>query len=133
MVVLKKTAEVYEIEPNAEVSLVLADDEYIRNLNKQYRGKDCATDVLSFALNEGDEPDIVDGPAEVLLGDIVISLETATRQAAEFGHTLERELAFLTVHGMLHLLGYDHETPEEQQEMRAEEEHVLTLLGISRE
>lgn len=133
MVVLKKTAEVYEIEPNAEVSLVLADDEYIRNLNKQYRGKDCATDVLSFALNEGDEPDIVDGPAEVLLGDIVISLETATRQAAEFGHTLERELAFLTVHGMLHLLGYDHETPEEQQEMRAEEEHVLALLGISRE
>ncbi len=130
--VLKKTAEVYGIEPHTEVSLVLADDEYIHHLNKQYRGKDCATDVLSFALNEGDEPVIVDGPDENLLGDIVISLETAMRQAEEFGHALERELAYLTIHGMLHLLGYDHDTAEEQREMRTEEEHVLTLLDIVR-
>ncbi len=91
--VLQKTAEVYDIKPQTEVSVVLANDEYIHALNLQYRGKDCPTDVLSFALNEGDEPEVIDGPEEVLLGDIIISLETATRQAAEYGHSLERELA----------------------------------------
>jgi probable rRNA maturation factor len=131
--VLKKAAAAYQIESYIEVSVVLADDDYIHELNRQYRGKDCPTDVLSFALNEGEEPEIIDGPEESLLGDIIISLETATRQAAEFGHSLERELAFLTVHGMLHLLGYDHEIAQEQCEMRQEEEHILSLLGISRE
>jgi probable rRNA maturation factor len=132
MSVLHKTAQVYDIEPHTEVSLVLADDEYIHTLNLQYRGKDCPTDVLSFALNEGEEPEVIDGPEEVLLGDIIISVETAARQAAEYGHSLERELAYLTVHGILHLLGYDHMTEEEKQEMRHEEEHVLSLLGIDR-
>lgn len=130
--VLQKTAEVYDIEPHTEVSIVLGNDEYIHALNLAYRGKDCPTDVLSFALNEGDEPEVIDGPEEVLLGDIIISLETATRQAAEYGHSLERELAYLTVHGILHLLGYDHMTEEEKQEMRQEEEHILSLLGINR-
>ncbi len=132
MSVLQKTAEVYDIEPHTEVSVVLANDEYIHNLNLSYRGKDCPTDVLSFALNEGDEPKIFDGPEEVLLGDIIISVETATRQATEYGHSLERELAYLTVHGILHLLGYDHMTEEDKEEMRHEEEHVLALLGINR-
>ena len=132
MSVLHKAAEAYGLGENTEVSVVLADDEYIRKLNYQYREKDCSTDVLSFALNEGEEPDIVDGPDEVLLGDIVISLETAARQAEEYNHSLERELAFLTVHGMLHLLGYDHEREEDRCEMRSEEEHVLSLLGITR-
>ena len=130
--VLQKTAEVYDIKPHTEVSVVLANDEYIHALNLQYRGKDCPTDVLSFALNEGDEPEVIDGPEEVLLGDIIISLETATRQAAEYGHSLERELAYLTVHGILHLLGYDHMTEEEKKEMRQEEEHILSFLGINR-
>ncbi|MBP2626357.1 MAG: metalloprotease ybeY [Firmicutes bacterium] len=130
--VLQKTAEVYGIQSHTEVSLVLANDEYIHALNREYRGKDCPTDVLSFALNEGEEPVVIDGPEEVLLGDIIISIETATRQAAEYGHSLERELAYLTVHGILHLLGYDHMTEEDKQEMRREEEHVLSLLGISR-
>lgn len=130
--VLQKTAEVYDIETHTEVSLVLSDDAYIHALNLQYRGKDCPTDVLSFALNEGEEPEVLDGPEEVLLGDIIISLETATRQAIEYGHSLERELAYLTVHGILHLLGYDHMTEEEKCEMRQEEEHVLSLLGIHR-
>jgi len=133
MAVLKKTAEIYAIEPNTEVSVVLADDEHIKQLNCQYRGKDCATDVLSFALNEGEDPDIIDGPDEILLGDIIISLETAARQAEEYGHSVERELAYLTVHGMLHLLGYDHEIEEDQREMRQEEEYVLTTLGITRD
>lgn len=130
--VLNKAAEAYDIEPHTEVSLVLADDEYIRGLNRQYRDKDCSTDVLSFALNEGEEPLMIDGPEEVLLGDIIISLETATRQAEEYGHSLERELAYLTVHGILHLLGYDHMTEDDKKEMRQEEEYVLSFLGITR-
>ncbi len=130
--VLNKTAEVYGIKPNTEVSVVLADDDYIHQLNRQYRGKDCSTDVLSFALNEGEDPQFVNGPEEVLLGDIIISLETAARQAEEYGHRLERELAYLTTHGILHLLGYDHMTDEEKAEMRQEEEHILLLLGITR-
>lgn len=130
--VLQKTAEVYQIAPQTEVSVVLGNDEYIHDLNRQYRDKDCPTDVLSFALNEGNEPEIVDGPEEVLLGDIIISIETAARQAEEYAHSLERELAYLTIHGMMHLLGYDHMTEEDKDEMRQEEEHVLSLLGIHR-
>ena len=130
--VLQKTAEVYNIQPSTEVSLVLASDEYIHALNREYRGIDTPTDVLSFALNEGDEPVVFDGPEEILLGDIIISMDTATRQATEYGHSLERELAYLTVHGILHLLGYDHMVEEEKWEMRREEERVLSLLGINR-
>lgn len=130
--VLNKTAEAYDIDNQVEVSVVLADDEYIHHLNRQYRGKDCPTDVLSFALNEGEEPVFINGPEEVLLGDIIISLETAARQAEEYGHSLERELAYLTVHGVLHLLGYDHIIEDDKKEMRQEEEHILSLLGINR-
>lgn len=131
--VLDKAAAVLGIEEHTEVSVVFADDEYIRELNHQYRGIDKATDVLSFALDEGEEPDVVDGPEETLLGDIVISLETAIHQAEEFGHSMERELAYLTIHGMLHLSGYDHETEEEKTEMRKQEEFILSELGIRRE
>jgi len=132
LAVLNKAAAALDVEPNAEVSIVLADDAYIRELNCQYRGKDMPTDVLSFALNEGEEPEIIDGPEENLLGDIIISLETAQRQAVDYGHSLERELAFLTIHGFLHLLGYDHEKEEQRQAMRAEEERILELIGLSR-
>jgi probable rRNA maturation factor len=131
--VLNKAAQVLEINEVSEVSVVFADDEYIRNLNKHYRGKDTATDVLSFALDEGDEPEIFDGPEESLLGDIIISVETALRQSQEFCHSLERELAYLTVHGMLHLVGYDHEAEDDKAEMRRQEEEILMALGISRE
>ena len=133
--VLAKTAEVYGLEPHTEVSVVLADDRYIQELNFQYRNKNQPTDVLSFALNEGETPAIIadsDMSPDLLLGDIIISLETAARQADDYNHSLEREVAFLTVHGMLHLLGYDHETETEREEMRSEEEHVLMLLGIGR-
>lgn len=131
--VLEKTAEVHELSPYTEVSLVLVDDDYIHELNRDYRGIDRPTDVLSFALNEGEEPDVIDGPQESLLGDIIISLPTALRQAEEFNHSLERELAFLAVHGMLHLLGYDHEEETDRQVMRQQEEHILVLLGITRD
>ena len=131
--VLQKAAEVYGLGDSDEVSVVFCDDAYIRQLNRDYRGLDKATDVLSFALNEGEEPDVYDGPAHHLLGDIIISLDTAARQAEDYGHTLERELAYLAIHGMLHLLGYDHMDEADQQEMRTEEEYVLTRLGITRD
>jgi len=133
LAVLNKAAAALEVDPDAEVSLVLADDAYIQELNCHYRGKDMPTDVLSFALNEGEEPEIIDGPEENLLGDIIISLETAERQAVDYGHSLERELAFLTIHGLLHLLGYDHEQEEQRRVMRAEEERVLSIIGLSRD
>ncbi|WP_235814514.1 rRNA maturation RNase YbeY [Propionispora sp. 2/2-37] len=131
--VLEKTAELHKIQPQTEVSVVLVDDEYIHSLNREYRGRDCSTDVLSFALAEGEEPDIIDGPEEELLGDIIISLDATIRQAEEFGHSVERELAYLTVHGMLHLLGYDHEQEADRQDMRAAEEEVLKALHLVRD
>lgn len=133
--VLGKIALDRELDEDVEVGILWVDDAYIRTLNKEYRGKDCPTDVLSFAFREqiGDEPEILDDPfAEILLGDIVISLETARRQAAEYGHSLEREVAFLIVHGMLHLLGYDHEEEHDRAIMRQEEGKILSDLGIGR-
>lgn len=128
---INKTAELYALD-HAEVSVTLTDNAYIKELNKQYRKKNSSTDVLSFALNEGDEPEIIDGPELDVLGDIIISVETAITQAEEYGHSAEREIAFLTVHGMMHLLGYDHIEKEDQLEMRREEEYVLENLGITR-
>lgn len=112
----------------AEVGVVLVDDEKIRDFNKQYRNVDRSTDVLSFALQEGAP---MPG-GEALLGDVLISLETALRQAVEYGHSVERELAYLIVHGVLHLLGYDHTAEEERKLMRAKEELVLNRLGVAR-
>ncbi|TLN16168.1 rRNA maturation RNase YbeY [bacterium] len=121
--------------PEAEVSIALVDDLYIRELNRQYRHKDCPTDVLSFAMREdtGEEPP-VEGEEDdaALLGDVVISMETAERQAVEFGHSFPREVAYLAAHGVLHLLGYDHETDTDREVMRAREEEVLALLNLSR-
>lgn len=126
-----KVGELYGLD-DAEVGVTLTGDDYIKELNKTYRGKDAATDVISFALNEGEEPEIINGPALNLLGDIVISVERAAEQAEEYGHSVEREIAFLTVHGMMHLLGYDHAEESDRQEMRKEEEYVLSCLGITR-
>lgn len=124
-------------EGDPEVSIVLVDDGYIRELNLQYRNIDQPTDVLSFAMSEstGEEPgydDEAEGCEEDLLGDIIISTETAARQADEFGHSLEREMAYLTAHGMFHLLGWDHEDEESRAVMREKEERLLTTLNITR-
>lgn len=121
-------------ERDAEVSVSFVSNKEIRNLNKVYRGKDAETDVLSFPLTGEDGAEEVSAETgAVLLGDIVISLEMAVRQAANYGHSLERETGFLTVHSMLHLLGYDHESsPLEERIMREKEEVVLDSLGISR-
>ena len=122
----------YGVE-NGEVSITLTDNAYIHKLNKQYRGIDRPTDVLSFALNESEEPEIEGGMTVNVLGDLIISVERAEEQAADFGHSVRREMAFLTVHGMLHLLGYDHMEDEEREEMEAEQRFVMEKLGISRE
>ncbi len=120
--------EIERVDSSAEVSLVFVDDQEIQNLNKTYRQKDLPTDVLSFPLWDGEE----EASGEILLGDIVISLETAQRQAEEYGHSLEREIAYLMVHGLLHLLGYDHLNPEEKHVMRQKEEKILHAIDLDR-
>ena len=117
---------------DAEVSVTLTNDAHIHALNRDYRGVDRPTDVLSFALTESEEPEIFDAPGGVVLGDLVISLERAAAQAETYGHSFLRELSFLTVHGMLHLLGYDHIKEEERLEMEEEQRHVMDALGIAR-
>lgn len=120
---------------DAEVSVSFVSNNEIKNLNKIYRNKDSVTDVLSFPLTDAEgKMEINQETGAVLLGDVVISLETAVKQAANYGHSLEREIGFLTVHSMLHLLGYDHETGQlDQRIMREKEEFVLEKLGISRD
>jgi len=119
-------------DPGVELSLTFVNDEQIRELNRDYRGKDSATDVLSFPQDDGDGFVSVPG-MPVMLGDIVISLPRAQEQAASFGHSLEREVVYLAVHGMLHLLGYDHEDEEGRSQMRQREEAVMNVLGLRRE
>lgn len=135
--VLQQAADLLELGPEVEISVLLVDNETIRSLNRDYRNKDAATDVLSFPMEEAmdgePEPAVIGGPTERLLGDLVISVEMAVAQAAEYGHSLERELAFLSVHGLLHLLGYDHESGvEAEAAMQAEEKRILSVLGIER-
>ncbi len=120
---MKKVFEI--VRKDGEVSLLLVDDPTIRKLNREYRGLDRPTDVLSFALNEGDSPD----PSPEMWGDIVISVECALRQAETYGHSFEMEMARLLIHGALHLLGYDHEISEsEDKRMRMREAGILQVL-----
>lgn len=119
---------------DAEVSVSFVDNNDIRKLNKIYRDKDKSTDVLSFPLGEGGVYDINNETGACLLGDVVISMETAVKQAYIYGHSLEREVGFLTVHSMLHLLGYDHETSSlDAANMNEKQEIILEKLGVSRE
>ncbi len=128
--VLEKAAELHNISASAEMSVLLCDNDYIRRLNRDYRNVDNATDVLSFALNEGSE--FSDEESDVL-GDIVISVDKVEEQAKEYNHSAKRELAYLSVHGFLHIIGYDHMTEEEKKEMRNAEEKILRALQIGRE
>lgn len=117
-----------------EVSVSFVDNAEIRELNKKFRGIDKATDVLSFPLfdYEGDSEEPPVDEMLGMLGDIVLSLEQAGVQAEEYGHSFEREVAFLTVHSMLHLLGYDHETGEEDEaDMRRRQSAIMDLMGLS--
>ena len=122
----------YELMKPACVSVILVKKRKIHEINRDYRGIDRPTDVLSFPLGENGEYDVNPATGAFLLGDIVISAETAVRQADLYGHGLEREIAFLTVHSMLHLLGYDHVNGGmEQAVMREKEEAILTNLGLA--
>lgn len=138
---LRIAAEAERVE-EAEVALTFVDDERIHELNRDYRGIDRPTDVLSFAMmDEGeDELEIIfevedeseEIPMSGMLGDIVISLERAKAQSEEYGHSLEREVGFLFVHGFLHLLGYDHETEADEAVMTAKQEAILQQAGLTR-
>ena len=141
--------EVLETEKcpyECEISMTLSDDQNIRRINKEFRQLDKPTDVLSFPLVDFINPadyDILEADGweeyfnpetgEMMLGDIVISVERAVKQAEEYGHSLKREFAFLTVHSMLHLLGYDHMDPEEAKVMERKQAAVLDNLDIRRE
>ncbi|MBQ4573930.1 MAG: rRNA maturation RNase YbeY [Clostridia bacterium] len=122
-----------EIEDAAEVSVTLVDNARIHELNLEHRDVDRPTDVLSFPMFEDEGLDEDEALGELILGDIVLSLERAKEQAEEYGHSFERECAFLCVHSVLHLLGYDHEiSEEEEKEMFAKQEAILQELGITR-
>ncbi|MEG0616292.1 MAG: rRNA maturation RNase YbeY [Oscillospiraceae bacterium] len=125
--------EFEKFEGPAEVSVTFVDNEEIKRLNEQFRKKPVATDVLSFPLGENGVYDINQETKAAMLGDVVISLEKATEQAELYGHSLQREVAFLTVHSMFHLLGYDHEAGGiEAVKMREKEEAALIQLGLPR-
>ena len=126
------TLKLEGFEDSAEVNVTLINDEMIREMNRQYRDIDASTDVLSFPLGENGVYDENPETGAKMLGDIVISVEHALSQADLYGHGIEREVAFLTVHSMLHLLGYDHEQGGLQKTiMREKEEQVLDALGLA--
>ena len=130
---LKTIEEVLKVEnfnENAEVSLSIVDKDTIHKLNKDYRNVDRETDVLSFPMDEEAFDD--EGNPIFLLGDIVICLDVARNQAAEFGHSLEREMMYLICHSTLHLLGYDHIEEDDKVKMRAKEKEVMKNLGVFR-
>ena len=115
-----------------EVSITLVDNDTIAALNREYRGVDAATDVLSFAMMEGEEFLDFNEDDEAIMGDIIISMEKVLEQAKEYGHSIEREFAFLVVHGTLHLLGYTHDGQQDTKRMRQREEEILEGLGLTR-
>ena len=119
-----------------ELSITFMDDKAIQAVNAEYRGKDVPTDVISFALEELSEGEVAivqQSDMPVILGDIVISIDTAKRQAAEYNHTFERELGFLALHGFLHLLGYDHLDEEQERQMFGRQKEILTAFGLERQ
>lgn len=130
---VETTLDFEDFQNHCEVSVTFTDNEGIHELNKKFREVDKPTDVLSFPLfdfeGETDEPPVDEIMSN--LGDIVISLEKAKEQAEEYGHSFEREVAFLSVHSMLHLLGYDHETSEEDEvEMRSKQTEIMRIMGL---
>ena len=143
-----------DLRDAVEVGLLLTGDDRVRQLNRDYRGEDRTTDVLAFALEESEVafprppdalptlgqappdalPSLGQSPSDALpsLGQVVVSYPQAVRQAAEYGHTVEREVAFLVVHGLLHLLGFDHQRPDDEARMLSKQEAIMTSLGLPR-
>lgn len=130
-----KSLQYEEFNDDCEISLSIVTNDEIHDINKQFRNIDSPTDVLSFpqlTFEEGEEADVNEN-GEIVLGDIIISIDRAKEQAEEYGHSLKRELAFLSVHSMLHLMGYDHMVPEEEEDMFRRQKEILIEAGIPRE
>ncbi|MHC5249098.1 rRNA maturation RNase YbeY [Enterococcus sp. LJL90] len=136
---LQFAADFLKLPENTEMSVTFMENAAIQIINRDYRGKDAPTDVISFALEEEgadeipvvfDDEELADFPR--MLGDIMISTERAKEQAAEYGHTYDRELGFLAVHGFLHINGYDHMTPEDEKEMFGLQKEILDAYGLKR-
>lgn len=135
--ILNFSAQKLNIEDNAEISVTIVDNQGILEINKEYRNKDYATDVISFAMEDSHEDELfidLDDDMDLprVLGDLFISIEKTREQAEEYGHSFERELGFLIVHGFLHLNGYDHMTDEEEKEMFGLQEALLKEYGLER-
>lgn len=131
--VIKYALTLENINSKPEISVCFVDNDKIKNLNKKFRSIDKETDVLSFPMIEfNNQPKDVLIKKNILLGDIVISLPKAFEQAKEYGHTIEREIAFLTAHGILHLLGYDHINPGDEKIMFEKQEIILSKIGLTR-
>ncbi|EOL42114.1 metalloprotein YbeY [Enterococcus phoeniculicola] len=134
---LQFAADHLSLPKDTEMSVTFMDNAAIQLINRDYRGKDAPTDVISFALEEEGEDEIPvifeeDMQLPRNLGDIMISTERAAEQAAEYGHTYDRELGFLAVHGFLHINGYDHMTPEDEKEMFGLQKEILDAYGLKR-
>ena len=133
--ILVHAATEEDVEEPSELSVTFLTNELIQEINRDWRGKDAPTDVISFAFDEMGEEEMdfmLDEDEPRLLGDLVISVERCREQAADYGHSFERELGFLAIHGFLHLLGYDHMTPEDEAEMTARQEEVLAHFELKR-
>lgn len=139
--IVDEALKMHNMHGNYEVSLSFVDDEEIRDINRRFRDKDSKTDVLSFPLFSEEEivEVIADGSTSsenselVVLGDIIISVPTAIEQAKEYNHSIERELCFLSCHSILHLLGYDHDTPERTEKMETAQREIMNKVGVTRE
>ena len=129
--IIEQALKTLGIEDDVEVSCVLVDDERIHEINREYRHIDRSTDVISFAMEDHDQFYVEGMPRT--LGDIFISVDHAKKQAEEYGHSLRREMCFLFTHGILHLLGYDHMTDEQEKEMFGLQDEILGALSIERE
>lgn len=136
---LQYAADYLKLPENSEMSITFMDNKRIQVINRDYRGKDAPTDVISFAIEEEgedempiffDDEEMTDLPNE--LGDIMISTQRAQEQAAEYGHSYEREVGFLALHGFLHINGYDHMTPEDEKEMFGLQKEILNAYGLKR-
>jgi probable rRNA maturation factor len=131
---LNYAAQKENVEAGSELSVTFVTNDRIQEINREYRDKDKPTDVISFAMEElGEgETEIAGEGIPRVLGDIIISIQRTEEQAGEYGHSFERELGFLAVHGFLHLLGYDHETDEEEREMFGRQKDILDEYGLTR-
>ena len=132
--ITEATLEHLKLDFSPVISISFVDNKYIHKINKKYRNVDKETDVISFAFLD-DDPErekTLHSKGIVPLGDIYISVEKAKEQAESYGHSLQRELSFLYVHGLLHLLGYDHQTEEQEKEMFTLQDEILNKLGVSR-